>query len=107
MKSELYIRLAREDCRLELPTGAYSDGQPMMQDEPIKAYFTEAERGDLDALGHTGSGLVAYVAPFNAEPKLPCVIVRDYWRHDVLKIETLRTFGGELVGYKMIVAGGA
>ncbi len=107
MKSELYIRLAREDCRLELPTGAYSDGQPMMQDEPIKAYFTEAERGELDAIGHTGSGLVAYVAPFATVPKLPCVIVRDYWRHDVLKVETMRTFGGELVGYRMVVAGGA
>ena len=107
MRSELYIRLAREECRLEMPTGAFHDGQPLLTDEPIKAYFTEAERGELDAIGHTGSGLVAYIAPFAAVPKLPCAIVRDYWRHDVLKVETLRTFGGELVGYRMTVAGGA
>ena len=107
MKSDLYIRLAREECRLEIPTGAYRDGEPLLMDEPIRAYFTDAERGDLDAIGHTGSGLVAYVAPFNGVPKLPCAIIRDYWRHDVLKVETLRTFGGELVGYKLTVAGGA
>ena len=107
MRSDLYIRLAREECRLEIPTGAFRDGEPLLMDEPVKAYFTDAERGELDALGHTGSGLVAYVAPFNGVPKLPCAIIRDYWRHDVLKVETLRTFGGELVGYKLTVAGGA
>ena len=107
MKSELYIRLARESCRLEMPTGAVQDGQPILSDCGIKAYSTNAESADMEQLGHTGSGLVAYVAPFNGVPRLPCAIVRDYWRHDVMKIETLRTFGGELVGYRMIVAGGA
>lgn len=85
----------------------FVDGKPVFEDFNGIAMIFDFSRGDVSLFGAIQNGKVFLVAPNIPEaPEVHGQVIYDGQTYDIHGVKTYRNIKGELVGYKVAVAGG-
>ncbi|MCD8295476.1 MAG: hypothetical protein LUE27_09590 [Clostridia bacterium] len=97
-------RNARDTAVIRRRAGI-EDGKPVWSEEECLCFPMDFEQSDRDWLGAIESGKVFLVAPMGEAPGLPGMVVYNGEEYDIRGVRTYRNLRGELLGYRVAVAG--
>lgn len=85
-----------------------SDGKIVWgNDISAVAFIMGFQQSDISLYGTIQNGKVFLVSPTPREPKLPAIILCNGEKYDVKGIKPYRNMKNVLLGYRIVVAGGA
>lgn len=81
------------------------DGKPTWNSTPCVCMVFDFTQADIQYFGAVQNGKIFLVSPLPNPPKLPGMIVLDNIEYDIKGIKIYRNLKGELLGYRIAVAG--
>jgi hypothetical protein len=85
-----------------------SDGKTVWgNDISALAFIMSFQQSDISLYGTIQNGKVFLVSPTQREPKLPAIILCNGEKYDVKGVKPYRNMKNVLLGYRIVVAGGA
>lgn len=84
------------------------DGQPEWEEVGGVAMIFDFSQADIDYFGAIKNGAIFLVAPtISKPPQVPGQVLHDGKIYDIQGVKTYRSLKGQLLGYRVAVAGGA
>ncbi len=82
----LIEKIAKTAITIKVPSGTFSDSQPVYAELPAKAFKRDMTLADMQRFGVVKSGLVFFVYGLSAKPAVPCKAIYEGECYDIFKV---------------------